>query len=462
MRYYPKKALLILLSCICAATLFAQKPVSYSPFANDSLQLLNINNAIKQHYLKDSASAGGENKKYIVNLYRERYQYLDDMFKEKEFMANAEPDEYLSLLVNEIFKSNPELKTLGTRFLFSKVYWPNAFSTGEGTIVFNIGLFSKLDNESQVIFVLCHELAHLYLDHSNKAIHQYVNTVYSSNFQDELKDIKRSKYEKNKQLEKLVKGITFKSRRHGREHESEADSVGLVFMQRTTFNVRGSLTCLALLDSIDKEKYVPEADLQRMFNFSEYPFQKNWLRKEEAFFGGVTDKKLNDKEEDSLKTHPDCKVRIIRLTPTIEKLNIGAGEDFVVSEARFRNLKQKFKYEIIDFCFRSDRVSRSLYYTMELLNEEPDNAYLVSMIGKCFASFYENQKEHTLNHVVDLPSPYLDKNYNSLLEFLQNIRISDMAAIGHYFLQSYESKLSSNGDFMKTLAKCNDIFKKSK
>jgi len=442
-------------------TLFAQAPVSYSPLVNDSLQLVNIKNAIKQHYLKDSASISGENKKYIVNLYRERYQFLDDMFKEKEFMANAVPDEYLASLVNEIFKVNPELKKLGTRFLFSKVYWPNAFSTGEGTIVFNIGLFSKLDNESQVIFVLCHELAHLYLDHSTKAILQYVNTVYSEDFQDELKDIKKSKYEKNKQLDQLVKGITFKSRRHGREHESEADSVGLVFMQRTAFNVRASLTCLALLDSIDKERYVPEGDLQRLFNFSEYPFQKNWLKKEEAFFGGVTEKELNSKEKDSLKTHPDCKARIKRLTPTIEKLN-SSGSDFVVSEARFQELKQKFRYEIIEFCFTSTRVSRSLYYAMQSLNEDPGNAYLVSMIGKCFASFYEHQKEHTLNRVVDLPSPYLDKNYNTLLEFLQNIRINDMAAIGHYFLQSYESKLSSNADFMKTLTKSNAIFKNNK
>jgi len=462
MKYYPKKALLVLFCVICFAGVFAQTPVGYTPFVIDSLKLVNVKKAVHDAYLKDSASTSGENKKYIINLYRERYQYLEDMFKEKELMANAETDDYLSSLVNEIFKNNPELKKLGTRFLFSKVYWPNAFSTGEGTIVFNIGLFSKLDNESQVVFVLCHELAHLYLDHGNKAILQYVNTVYSDDFQQELKDIKKSRYEKNKQLDNLVKGMTFKSRRHGREHESEADSVGLLFMQRTSFNVNGSLTCLARLDSIDKEAYVPDADLQRYFNFPEYSFQKKWIQKEKTFFGGVADLKLTGKEKDSLKTHPDCKARVTRLTPSVEKLKPASGNDFVVSEARFKDMKQRFRYEIIEFCFNSKRVSRSLFYAMELLNEEPGNAYLVGMIGKCFASFYENQKAHTLNQVVDLPSPYLDSNYNNLLEFLQKIHLNDMAAIGYFFLQSYQGKLSDNADFTRVYNRCKDIFEKNK
>ena len=460
MKYPPKKLLPVLICLFCFTRIFAQPLLSYKPIAIDSFQLLNIKNAIHDHYLKDSASQTGDNKKYIVNLYRERYQYLESMFTEKELMASSETDSYLASLVNEIMKSNPELKKLGTHFLFSRVYWPNAFSTGEGTIVFNLGLFAKLFNESQVIFVLCHELAHLYLDHGNKAILQYVNTVYSDDFQRELKDIKKTKYEKNKELDKLSKSITFKSRRHGREHETEADSMGLVFMQHSGFNVKESLTCLALLDSIDSERYVPGPELERYFNFAEYPFQKSWVKKEAAFFGGIADLKLTGKEKDSLKTHPDCKIRVARLTPSVEKLNTVSGSNFVVSESKFNELRQRFRYEIIEFCFTSKRVSHALFYAMEFLKDAPGDPYLVNMIGKCFASFYENQKTHTLNQVVDLPSPYFDKNYNSLLEFLQNIRIDDMSAIAYYFMQSYQATLGSNEDFTKVFNRCKGNFKK--
>ena len=461
MKSFFKKAILLFISIIVVINLFAQPSLSYTPIINDSIQLLGYKNIVHAKYLKDSASASGQNKKYIVKEYRERYEFINSMFTEKELMASTEIDNYLTSLVNEIFKGNPELKQLGTHFHFSRVYWPNASSTGEGTIFFNMGLFSKLQNESQVVFVLCHELAHLYLDHMNKTILQYINTMYSDEVQQELKEIKKSKYEKNKQLDKLQKALVFKDRRHGRQYESEADSVGLVFLQHTSFNVEEALTGLVLLDEIDKEKYEPVAGLKHYFNSPEYPFQEKWVKKEVSFFGGATDAQLTGKERDSLKTHPDCKVRIERLRPSVEKLINNHGNNFVVSEAKFTDLKERFKFEIIEFCFISKRISRCLYYAMEFFETHPDNAWLATMIGKCWNEFYLNQKNHTLNQVVDLPSPYEDKNYNSLLQFIQKIRVDDISAIAYYFFRSYQGKFNSNEGFMQGMNKSKENFGKN-
>ena len=439
---------------------YAQPAFTYLPVKDDSVKLAAVKNEIRQHYLKDSAAQIGANKKQLVNIYRERFDNLKEMFTEKELMANAEADNYLNALANEIIKYNPELKSLGGRFLFSKVYWPNATSHGEGTIIFNIGLFAKLNTESEVIFTLGHEFAHLYLDHSNKGIQQYVNTVNSEEFQQELKEIKKSKYEQNKQLAKLEKGMVFKDRRHGRLHETEADSMAVVFAQRTPYSLNGGISCLGILDNIDKDTYDTEKGLPAFFNFAEYPFKKSWIKKEEAFFGGLPEKKLNSKEEDSLKTHPDCKVRIEKLKGMLEKINQVPRKDFVISEERFNALKQRFGFDIIEFCFTSKRISRCLYYSLELLSKKPGNAYLVNMIGKCFNTFYENQKAHTLNQVADLPSPYVDKNYNVLLDFLQRIRINDIAAMGYYFLRSYQSSLNSDENFLNTFSKSKENFEK--
>ncbi len=454
-------ALLLLLLSFCSNTLTAQNLTDYSPVINDSIKLLNIKKSIRQQYLKDSASVTGEYKKQIIGLYRERYQYLADMFTEKEFLNNIEADNYLNELANQVLNSNPQLKTLGTRFLFSRVYWPNAFSTGEGTIVFNIGLFAKLNNESEVVSIICHELAHLYLDHSTNSIMQYVNTVNSKDFQEQLKEIKKSKYEINKQLEKLEKSYVFKSRRHGREHEHEADSVGLSFMQNTGYSLQGALTGLGVLDKIDEDTYAAGNGLQKHFTFTAYAFNKKWLKKEEGFFGGVPDKNVTTKEKDSLKTHPDCKARIAKLTPIVERIN-KTGNVFVVSQARYQTLQTSFKFEVVEFCFQSKRLSRALYYALELLETNPGNAYLVTTIGNCFNGFYSNQKDHTLNRVVDLPSPYADKNYDQLTQFIQNISLNDMAALVYHFLNSYKTKLAGNSNFDKTLSTATQNFNAQK
>ncbi len=452
MKQVSLKLILLFLSCSFFGYSFAQPLQNYTPIVNDSVKLLAIKNLIHQNYLKDSALINGDHKKDIIGFYCARYQNLADMFKEKEFLYTTDADNYLQALVSQIFKTNPQLNKLGTRFLFSRAFWPNAFSSGEGTIVFNIGLFAHLQNESQVVFVLCHELAHLFQDHSTKGILQYVQTVNSEDFQNELKEIKKMKYEVNKQLEKLEKGLVFKSRRHGREHESEADSIGLGYMKNTGYNLKEALTSLALLDIIDKDNYPADSGLQRHFNFIDYPFNQKWLKKEEGFFGGVPDKSISSKERDSLKTHPDCKARIAKLTPNVEKMHSANSKNYLVSETQFADYKTRFRFEMVEFCFTSKRISRCLYYAMELLESHPNNAYLVSTIGKCFNELYSNQKNHTLNKIVDLPSPYAYKNYDVLTQFIQNISLGNMAALGNHFLNAYKNILAGNADFEKTLA----------
>ena len=430
----------------------AQQPVSYVPLKDDSLQLSIIKKAIKDTYLKDSAAVTGENKKLIVQVYRERFEFINEMFVDKEFIYTAETNNYLTSLVNEIFKHNPELKSLGTHFIFSRAYWPNAFSTGEGTIVFNIGLFTKLDNESQVIFALCHELSHLYLRHSNKALEHYISTVFSDEFQKKLKELKKQQFEKNKELDKLEKTVTYSGRRHGREHETEADSMALVFIKNTGFDVAESLACLKILDNIDKDTYNTEEGLPALFNLPDYPFQNKWIKKEAAFFGVTADNKITDKEEDSLKTHPDCKLRILKLSPAVEKIKTDAAKKFVVDETEFNKLKQLFMFEIIAFCYNSERISRCLYQAMELYRQYPDNAYITTMIGKCLNLMYTNQKAHTLNKIVSLPSPLGEKNYNTLLEFIQNMSLKDIGAISYFFLKQHESKFAADKEFAATFA----------
>ncbi len=52
---------------------------------------------------------------------------------------------------------------------------------------------------------------------------------------------------------------------------------------------------------------------------------------------------------------------------------------------------------------------------------------------------FQAQKNHELNKIVDLPSPYHEAKYNSVLQFIQKVRLMDFAAISYYFLQPYQS-----------------------
>lgn len=443
--------------CVCAA----QQHVTYKPFTDDSLKNAATIASIHQKFISDSLAITGENKKDFRSLYSQRFANIKQMFTEKEVIADAAVTDYIHNIFEEILKANPQLQSYNPRILVSRNYWPNAYSFGEGTIVVNIGLMYRLKNEAQLAFVLCHELSHLQFDHSNKRIAQYITTINSKEYQQELKRIQKSEYQKRQQAELLAKNIVLNGRRHSREDETSADAGALELMINTRFDIKQIITALELLDSIDDEVAGTNLELEKQFNFVSYPFQSKWIEKPKSFFGdAVVDEKMK-READSLKTHPDCSKRIKLIRPKIDQALVNGQLEFVVSEGTFNQLKQQFRYEIIEHCYSSKEISEALYYTLQLLHEQPDDMYLVTSVGKCLHEIYKAQKNHELNRICELPNDVFNVQYNSLLLFIQNARLVDFAAINYYFLLPYEEKGKANEDFLYALINSKSNYNKT-
>jgi chaperonin cofactor prefoldin len=430
-----------------------------SLFVQDSLYKTSVLKAIEAKYKEDADGATGEHKKYIREIYKERYDYIKGNFDINAILTDPSAVAYINGLTRKILANNPALQKLNPRVLLYKAWWPNASSMGEGTVYVNIGIVYKFLNEAQLAFVLCHELAHLYLNHGNIAINKYVNTVYDDEFQKELKKIAKQSYEKNKRLKELEKTIAFSSKRHSREKESEADSMALEFMKNTEFDIREAKTALAMLDSIDQDKYNIEPPLQKYFNDQAFPFKSSWVKEEEAFFGGATATIKDKKLLDSLKTHPDCSQRIIQVTPAVDRYT-KAGSVLDADEAAFKAWKQKFDFEVIAFAYDRENISLAMYQALQTLEQYPHDSWLLAMVGNCLIKMYEAQKKHELNRYVELPSPYHEKKYNGFLQFIQNLSLADIAGIGYYFMEDNRQAGIKNEHFVYALIKSKEYFNK--
>jgi hypothetical protein len=418
----------------------AQKVV-FAPSPEDQPLILSISNSLEKNYQFQIANLPAENKKDLLKIYKQRRDYIQERIDKKEIYTNPQAQQYLDALVSEIVKANPLLQNKNFKCYFSRSGIPNAEYVGEGLILVNMGLFSRLSNESQLAFILCHELSHFYLNHSENNIQKYVATLNSDEYQKQLRNIKKVEFGKRQELEKLLKGLTFDSRRHGRDHESNADSMAIEFLRNTRFDIAESLTTLALLDSIDTDSLQTNKVLQKLFNFKDYPFQKKWIVKEEGLLGGHAKLKEDESIADSLKTHPDCKIRIKLLEPMVMKYRTVNSLKNPVNYAKFNELINTFPYEIIEYAFISNNYTKSLQYTIEQLQNDPSDPYLITQVGKIFNGFYYAQKSHTLGKISELPAPFFAPNYNLLLQFIQNLFIEDYAAINYHFLNRYASQL---------------------
>lgn len=384
-------------------------------------------------------------------IYEKQFDEINDLVKTRSVTA-PEAQQYLQSMVRQVIAVNPELAKLHTRIFFTRDWWPNASSMGEGTIGINAGLMVFLHNEAELVFVICHELAHYYRDHTQKSIDKYVATVNSEAFQAELKRLSKTAYGANKQLEALSKDLAFNNRKHSRENETEADRYAFAFMKKTGYDVGGIKTCLELLDKVD-DSLLTTLKLEQLLNFEQYPFKPKWIQKESAIFSQLSedDSPLSKKEKDSLKTHPNCQQRIAFLADSINSAK--AGKSFIVNEELFNRLKKDFFKEMTELCYKKNNLSRNLYYSLLLLQNNNEDQTAIYSVVRCLNQLYENQKNHKLGLMIDMEGKEYPTQYNLLLRMLKRLRLDEIAAISQNFCKKYGALMKDNPDFAKESTK---------
>lgn len=98
-------------------------------------------------------------------------------------MLNA----HVQRVFQQIQQANPQLPA--TRLVLSRNPEANAHAVGNGTILLNIGLLPMLENDSQLAFILCHELAHVQCRHMETSIHERLSTIHDREIKREVRRI---------------------------------------------------------------------------------------------------------------------------------------------------------------------------------------------------------------------------------------------------------------------------------
>ncbi len=374
--------------------------------------------------------------------------------KSSRSVTEKETHEYLQSIAQKIIAANPELNKLELRVVFTRDWWPNAASMGDGTIAFNAGLLIYLHDEAEMAFVLSHELAHYYLDHSNTAIKKYVETINSETFKAEIKKLSKEEFMVNEKMEKLAKTMIFDSRRHSRDKEAEADRYAYRFLKNTGYDCNAIKTCLELLDKVDDSLFHPSLDLTTVLNFSGYPFKKKWIQKESAIFSQLSkdDSPLTQKEKDSLKTHPDCSNRILLLQDSLKAT--AGGKRFIVNEELFRRLQKEFPVEIMEQNYRQGRLDRNLYYSLLSLQQQPTPVAIYS-VARCLNRIYDEQKRHALGTKVGKEDRTMPEDYKLMLRMLDRLRLDEIAALNINFCKKYHDQMTSYSGFAEEMRKAN-------
>ena len=231
----------------------------------------------------------------VKKILLENYNFLKNSFSNKDIIKNNVVEQELNAIVDNIIEANPKLKDKKFNMLYATEYVANASSLGNNIFYIYPGLFEILDNDQQLTFILCHEIAHQVLKHFQYSIEESIR------------------------LEKtdLTNESSLNLFRNKRELEINADAFGFELYSNLNYQEAEAIKALEHLKDSDSILYSKNIDIKEQFNFKDYPFKRFWINKKEQLLK-IKKYKSNYRNLDSLRTHPNVDTRI----SAIKKINI--------------------------------------------------------------------------------------------------------------------------------------------
>ncbi len=417
---------LFLLILLKYAGAFAQLEFNYFSVKTEKINKTKYKESLLQKLKEDKQKIDSKYKKKLEKIYDEKFDYIVSNIDSSDFYFDDTINFYFQNILKNIQQANPILNKPEIKLYVSRATYPNASCLGEGSLIFNIGLLRYLKNESQIAFIICHEFAHYTQNHVMKATTEYLENLYSKETQEKLKEIKNTQFGAYKKAQEFTKAYVFDSRKHGRLHESEADSIAFLYLKNTKYDENEALTALALLDSTDTEKYRDSIQLNTFFDFKEFPFKNSWIAEEKKFV--FLKDTVSEMEKDSLKTHPDCQKRVENLLK-MKTISNESKSKYLQPISLFNKIVDYSDFECIENRLKYKNLDGAFYLTLKLLKKYPKNVYLHKSLNKCFDVIISGITNHNLNNYLDLPSPFQEKDYKIVVRFLNNIRKSEVQEI---------------------------------
>jgi Zn-dependent protease with chaperone function len=385
----------------------------------------------------------GKVKKELKKVYTQRYETLMNSVESGEFLFDNRFYPYCQAIFDRVLAANPTIPRQEVHLLLGRSPVPNASCWGEGSIVLNIGLISRLDNEAQIAFALAHELAHYTQDHVNTAMVTRAERRHSRAAKAEVAAIEQSEYYRTSRLMDLKMRNVFERNRHSRLRELEADSLGLIYYLNSGYAPNEALSLLGVLDAVDAEKYTSHYDLRGFLEEVDFDYQAEWVeyQPDTTFYYSKSPKAWAD----SLKTHPDCAQRLTQAAQYLSRVPTSAADNPTsFSDISVKKLSDIMDLELLFSHYYFQHYGRLIHEGIKLLSVYPNNFYVKGMVALTVMELYEQKKAHALSEVLDRNNPAHPQDEDETLHFLNSLRLKHLQALGDALITHWEADIPMN------------------
>lgn len=355
-----------------------------------------------------------ETQKKYKEIWDGRTDFVTSAIANDHYVRDTEVYNYVQEIIDQLVTANKEVITTKPFLLIDRSPSVNAYAVGGNIIAVNLGLIAFSQSREELALAIAHELSHNVLNHSENAMKQRAELLTSEEYKKSLNAVLDSKYERLTRLRKVLENYSFNRSKHQRYHESDADSLAIIFLKKAniTFNAGYFLR----LDSADVQfKQSLKKPVKEYFAAYSVPFEETWTQKRSR---GLSTRAYNFKDStslnDSLKTHPDCKERYQK---TLVHSAKGAKMTAIPAV-----VKQKTAKMLIWNMYNNMNLTPCLYRIfLEKDNGSADDWYDF-MVHNIFTGLYYADKElRRFNAIGVTQKENVSKDYYELQTMLEQI-----------------------------------------
>ena len=355
-------------------------------------------------------------------------------FDKGEYVYDSPFNHKVDSIYKEIYLNNTIVPS-DLQVLVSRDISLNALCFINGTLIVNLGAIHFLQNEDQLAAIICHEVAHKVLEHSEKTIVESASEKYALKTRKENMEIKRQKYKRQKLAFSILKEKLYTKGKMNKMHEFEADSLGYLLLRNTKYRSHEFLKALELSFQYDT---IRPADLNLstyriVFDLPEQPFDDSWLEQEDfSQYDYVFKEKLSS---DSLSTHPEMDARIEKLRNDFVELKDFEDQDSKSQEnTDYQELRRRAKKEQVPSLFYEKKYGFCIYLALYRIQQDDMADFHKQWLGRAFHEMYRARKSYMANKYLDRIDPAnQSESYQQFINFMWNLRLDEIKEIAEHY-----------------------------
>lgn len=418
------RKLLLYLSCVLiflSTSVFGQLMNDYHPIElkgeipADFLK--RIKGAVKLKYQNDLRLNSLQKRQFNVAT-----EYaLRDIFQHGNIYFNDPMTDYVRKVGDHIL--HQANLTNDITFFVSRYNTPNATTWQDGTVIVNIGLLARLENEAQLAFALAHEISHFMQQHPYLQYGRFAK----------------------KQEEKTTNKTFVQSLDRTLDYELEADSIAIKLMQKANYNYNQGSTVLRIIrNGADYESI----DFMSYFSSDKFEIEQKHLCKPISY------RDYMEGEEVNQKTILSTDIRQRRLIKHLSRLELQPNlRNNILSEHLFDKVKLIAQFELVEQAFRESNFLRSTYEALVLLNKYPDNQYLNIKVCENLYNLNTYSELYIMNRIFFDQKKIENDEYADFCCFINKMEKGDMRKMVSGFVQKQYQNYPSDERMLIIMAK---------